>query len=275
MHTNKCTADGSAKVVLSVMGTAPENTTIEEMRGKVGAWADDLQSNLALAMTEARWQAILEVAAYLQQQEGQAWKWTSLVDPGGLVRRALSQLGQALGWAQPQAGQGSQQQQQRQQQPQGVPRRLAQAGDSLPNPEAELGACMPVVTPVGVTGFVTAEVCVQDLDAATSWLASQPRVLHVDVVRNKKAFNLHASAAVQTGGQLPEPLEDIRSNPNFFPYWQAGLDGKGQVVGVADTGLDMDSCYFYDPAVPFPGMANASVLLADEETGLKYWKSTQ
>lgn len=31
------------------------------------------------------------------------------------------------------------------------------------------------------------------------------------------------------------------------PYTYAGLMGDGQVVSVADTGLDIYSCYFYDP----------------------------
>ena len=37
------------------------------------------------------------------------------------------------------------------------------------------------------------------------------------------------------------------------PYTSIGLQGDGQVVSVADTGLDIYSCYFYDPQghVPF------------------------
>lgn len=31
-----------------------------------------------------------------------------------------------------------------------------------------------------------------------------------------------------------------------FPYSQAGLNGTGQIIGMADTGLDQKSCFFYD-----------------------------
>ncbi len=31
------------------------------------------------------------------------------------------------------------------------------------------------------------------------------------------------------------------------PYWDAGLDGAAEIVGVGDTGLDVKSCFFWDP----------------------------
>jgi hypothetical protein len=30
------------------------------------------------------------------------------------------------------------------------------------------------------------------------------------------------------------------------PLWDLGLTGKGEVIGVSDTGLDDEGCYFYD-----------------------------
>jgi subtilisin family serine protease len=30
------------------------------------------------------------------------------------------------------------------------------------------------------------------------------------------------------------------------PLWDLGINGSGQVVGVADTGVDDESCFFYD-----------------------------
>lgn len=36
------------------------------------------------------------------------------------------------------------------------------------------------------------------------------------------------------------------------PMHQANLTGAGQIIGIADTGLDGDSCFFYDPDVPVP-----------------------
>lgn len=34
-------------------------------------------------------------------------------------------------------------------------------------------------------------------------------------------------------------------------FWNAGLDGKNQIVGIGDSGIDMHSCFFSDPQVPF------------------------
>lgn len=44
------------------------------------------------------------------------------------------------------------------------------------------------------------------------------------------------------------------------PYTSAGLRGDGQIVTIADTGLDVNSCYFFDKAgrVP-PSQPNAPV----------------
>lgn len=39
--------------------------------------------------------------------------------------------------------------------------------------------------------------------------------------------------------------------PDAHVFWSAGLDGKGQIVGMGDSGIDMRSCYFADPAAPF------------------------
>lgn len=36
------------------------------------------------------------------------------------------------------------------------------------------------------------------------------------------------------------------------PFSDAGLDGKGEVVGVSDTGVDELSCYFMDPKGQVP-----------------------
>jgi subtilisin family serine protease len=40
---------------------------------------------------------------------------------------------------------------------------------------------------------------------------------------------------------------------DYRPFSEVGLTGKEQVIAIADTGVDVNSCYFYDPdhAVPF------------------------
>eukprot|EP00287_Rhodomonas_sp_CCMP768_P026058 CAMPEP_0202829982 /NCGR_PEP_ID=MMETSP1389-20130828/15861_1 /ASSEMBLY_ACC=CAM_ASM_000865 /TAXON_ID=302021 /ORGANISM="Rhodomonas sp., Strain CCMP768" /LENGTH=1038 /DNA_ID=CAMNT_0049503575 /DNA_START=13 /DNA_END=3129 /DNA_ORIENTATION=- len=35
-------------------------------------------------------------------------------------------------------------------------------------------------------------------------------------------------------------------NANMSTLWDAGLDGEGQVIGCGDTGIDVDSCFFFD-----------------------------
>ncbi|ABS27729.1 CARDB domain-containing protein [Anaeromyxobacter sp. Fw109-5] len=41
----------------------------------------------------------------------------------------------------------------------------------------------------------------------------------------------------------------IQTNvPNDTRIWQEGLSGQGQIVGIGDTGLDLDMCYFRDPS---------------------------
>ncbi len=44
----------------------------------------------------------------------------------------------------------------------------------------------------------------------------------------------------------------VGSASGFAPYFDAGLTGQGQVVGIADTGLDVTSCYFADQSGSVP-----------------------
>lgn len=47
-----------------------------------------------------------------------------------------------------------------------------------------------------------------------------------------------------SSGQDPASAAALR-------FWAAGLSGRGVTIGVGDTGVDVDSCYFHDAAVPF------------------------
>ncbi|MBN1593662.1 MAG: S8 family serine peptidase, partial [Candidatus Coatesbacteria bacterium] len=40
---------------------------------------------------------------------------------------------------------------------------------------------------------------------------------------------------------------------NYTPIWDQGIHGEGQIVGVCDTGLDADMCFFYDQSQGLPG----------------------
>ena len=41
-------------------------------------------------------------------------------------------------------------------------------------------------------------------------------------------------------------------NSNLYSAPGGNLTGAGEIVGIADTGLDLSSCYFHDPAHPPP-----------------------
>lgn len=65
-------------------------------------------------------------------------------------------------------------------------------------------------------------------------------IFHVALEFGPSLYNNRARSIPQsmTSAQTPESM----------PYTQAGIRGAGQVVGVADTGIDRSSCYFEDPA---------------------------
>ena len=65
-------------------------------------------------------------------------------------------------------------------------------------------------------------------------LSLHPDVLSISVLSRMKLMNSHARGILQSGESGNSPLT------------AAGLLGVGQVVGVADTGLDDLSCFFYD-----------------------------
>ncbi|KAL6760973.1 peptidase S8/S53 domain-containing protein [Haematococcus lacustris] len=130
-------------------------------------------------------------------------------------------------------------------------------------------ACYPIVKAVGTTGAVEVALCLPDVDAAVSWLATQPSVIWVEYVTQKKTTNLLASAQMQTGRVAP-PLPDDGGARGYHPLWDAGLDGAGQLVGVVDLGLDMGSCYFWDPAFANFSSDPAN-LYTDPDTGTRYF----
>ncbi len=82
------------------------------------------------------------------------------------------------------------------------------------------------------------------------WLSRRPSVKWISPVLHSKLHNLPGGVITQTGGL---DLSTAVSSPSQHPLWAAGLDGTGQLVGLGDSGIDMDSCYFFDPNVDFKG----------------------
>jgi len=92
------------------------------------------------------------------------------------------------------------------------------------------GYCSLVPDPASQLREATA--CLTSLIA---FLASHPEVLFLEAFTVVRPLNSVAGAVVQSSLRESTPL------------WDAGLDGSGQVIQVADTGIDLKSCFFDDP----------------------------
>lgn len=66
-----------------------------------------------------------------------------------------------------------------------------------------------------------------------------------------RLHNWRASGIIQSGFVPSE--ENGIIDPNIHPIWAAGIQGEDQIVGCGDSGVDIYSCFFYDPLVPFEG----------------------
>jgi subtilisin family serine protease len=67
------------------------------------------------------------------------------------------------------------------------------------------------------------------------FLSIQAETIHISFVPKIKVHNVHASWIVQSG-ELGK-----------FTLYSNGITGAGEIIGVADTGLDVNSCFFKDP----------------------------
>lgn len=68
-------------------------------------------------------------------------------------------------------------------------------------------------------------------------LATHHFVVRIERRMAYTPLNAFAAAAVQTGAKDPVSISNAA-------IWKAGFLGQGEVVGVGDTGVDLDSCYF-------------------------------
>lgn len=60
----------------------------------------------------------------------------------------------------------------------------------------------------------------------------------------------------------------IQRREYMFPDWLA--QGQGMILGMGDTGIDFDSCYFADPANPIP-YTTQSGLQTEQPSGKAYY----
>ena len=79
----------------------------------------------------------------------------------------------------------------------------------------------------------------QHLDLIVNYLANQAAVKYIERRMQFQTMNMHASLVVK-GAYQGESIHD--------GLQRKGLNGTGQIVGIADTGIDFDSCFFNDPS---------------------------
>ena len=90
---------------------------------------------------------------------------------------------------------------------------------------------------------VTCARCRECTGAVARWLAAQQETEWVEQVRGLAFRNRMASAALEWG--------DRRCSGQQGALRRAGLSGEGEVVAIADSGIDLDHCMFRD-ALPTP-----------------------
>ena len=93
----------------------------------------------------------------------------------------------------------------------------------------------------------------QSSDRSAACLAN----MIVIICNDRGVSRVALSRPIRTLNNVARPIMQ-NGNTNKEPYSIAGLDGKGVVVGISDTGIDENSCYFKDPKgmVPRSGPLN-------------------
>lgn len=73
-------------------------------------------------------------------------------------------------------------------------------------------------------------------------LSCFPESVYIEPTSNYKPANADSAWVIQSWDSVNEAL----------PIWSEGLNGEGQIVGVCDTGVDVDNCQFYDEQQGIP-----------------------
>jgi subtilisin family serine protease len=94
----------------------------------------------------------------------------------------------------------------------------------------------------GVFGRVTAIFPVDQVAEGARALADLPEVFVVERIHHVGWLNDRTAGTIQSGVQGHDMAQT--------PIWAHGIRGEGQIVAMADTGLDANSCYFNGDALP-------------------------
>lgn len=82
------------------------------------------------------------------------------------------------------------------------------------------------------------------LQALTAELSALDDVFFVERVHHLGLFNDRSAGTIQSGMQ--------GASAAATPIWEKGLHGEGQIVGILDTGVDADSCWYSSPDEALP-----------------------
>lgn len=94
---------------------------------------------------------------------------------------------------------------------------------------------------------------------ALSWLAQQTKVMSLHVQGHHQVSNKAGWNIIQ--GPTPSYHHGLG---------RTGLQGEGEIIGVADTGLDWRHCHFFDPQFPNGPHANHRKVIGYEWFGLSF-----
>ncbi|MCF6318976.1 MAG: hypothetical protein L3J83_06820 [Proteobacteria bacterium] len=128
----------------------------------------------------------------------------------------------------------------------------------LPNTQIELKY-------LGANNFIKLTVDNKNLSQVLNKLASIDAVQYIEPTLPMKLYNTEAVSAIQDNADPDNGPADDEYRPSNTPIWDKGLTGSGQIVGVADTGLDTNEDWFvhYDN-----GTTITSVVTEAENTSL-------
>ena len=118
------------------------------------------------------------------------------------------------------------------------------------------GAAAVNVKPLCPVVYVHASVidvmCAADMvERAVSLLADHVGVEHVEIKERMEHKNFAGRAIVGTGPSATSPSQS---------RVLSGISVSNSVIGIADTGIDMSNCFFYDAANNVPPYTNSRVL---------------
>ena len=96
------------------------------------------------------------------------------------------------------------------------------------------------------------------IEAGARIVMAQEQAMFMEPAVKYTTSNKYAQWVVQAGGGGEEateatPQPTVRRQPLL---WARGLHGEGEMVGVADSGLDHESCFFRDDTVPITPALN-------------------